>query len=414
MKKTRKLFSALLAVILAAAMLPVTVLAADEIHDVDDAAAFEEALRTVESGDTIRLTADIRDVKNFTVPAGTLTIDLNGKKLSDKERNYLEHGESRDYRQFILVPDGAVLHIKGDGELQCDLYDRSCGIQVDAGGSFILEGGTVKTIDWAENTLISAEGAVTMTGGKLIYNETEFESSGKAISSYGDLSISDGTIEGNTENHLVYWNSESGTFKITGGTFVNHGEGARILSENYDGRYTGKISGGVFTPFPVGNGGHDEWNVIQEGTPGAVIKANGTTRYAIGTKDIDHEVTELKDGDTLSFPQKGMDLSNVPDGVEVKNESGETIIINGKSIADKGTYYVDPSSGGSENVCRIGRASYPTLQAALAAAESGDTVQLTADIFNAENFAAVLVGTLTIDLNGHTLSDRDFDYEGTG
>lgn len=147
-----------------------------------------------------------------------------------------------------------------------------------------------------------------------------------------------------------------------------------------------------------------------------------------------------KDGATVKADGKGIVLvvaenvkiTGAPEGTKIVVADGATgLTVNGKSVSDDQTYIVPKtttssgsSSGGYshshtwvDNYCNgcgqfkdtvvaaIGKKGYETLEAAINAAQSGDTVKLMKDITLAQRVEASFNGT--IDLNGRTLTSTE-------
>ncbi|MFR4156926.1 MAG: S-layer homology domain-containing protein [Oscillospiraceae bacterium] len=129
---------------------------------------------------------------------------------------------------------------------------------------------------------------------------------------------------------------------------------------------------------------------------------------------------------------KNVKITGAPEGTKIVVADGATgLTVNGKSVSDDQTYIVPKtttssgsSSGGYshshtwvDNYCNgcgqfkdtvvaaIGKKGYETLEAAINAAQSGDTVKLMKDITLAQRVEASFNGT--IDLNGRTLTSTE-------
>lgn len=129
---------------------------------------------------------------------------------------------------------------------------------------------------------------------------------------------------------------------------------------------------------------------------------------------------------------KNVKITNAPEGTKIVVADGATgLTVNGKSVSDDQTYIVPKTTTGSgsssggyshshtwvDNYCNgcgqfkdtvvaaIGKKGYETLEAAINAAQSGDTVKLMKDITLAQRVEASFNGT--IDLNGRTLTSTE-------
>lgn len=157
---------------------------------------------------------------------------------------------------------------------------------------------------------------------------------------------------------------------------------------------------------------------------------------AIGVyADKDGMTVNAKDGELVLVVAKNVKVINAPEGTKIVVADGATgLTVNGKSVSDDQTYIVpktttssgSSSSGGHSHshsynetthkcscgafapavVATIGNTNgYLTLEAAVAAAQSGDIVKLVKDITLAQRVEASFNGT--IDLNGRTLTSTE-------
>jgi len=116
MKKSRKLLSTLLALAMAISLfaaMPLTASAATT-HTASNAAELGTALASAESGDTIKLLADVTYPSTIIIDsAKTITFDLNGKTLSATSGVYAEYGG----KILLANPANGQFNVSGKSEV---------------------------------------------------------------------------------------------------------------------------------------------------------------------------------------------------------------------------------------------------------------------------------------------------------
>lgn len=225
-----------------------------------------------------------------------------------------------------------------------------------AGGTFAstvsYEGAATLAIsggEFADAVTGTATNALTVSGGTFA-KETTFTT--------GTSTISGGTFNAN----LTLKNSGAGT--ISGGTFAEHVE--------FGGSGTTEISGGDFNTLEVMS------------VTGTVTVTNGTFTSGLGGYG--------QNGYTLQI--KGGIWKTQPESNAIANGYAVQLLLDG-------TYAVYAMS----NVAVVNGAGYDSLQDAVNAAGSGDTVFLVQDIYYLRQTVVIAADdNITLNLGNHTLS----------
>ncbi len=143
-------------------------------QDIRTWSALQEAINGAESGDTIKLQADLTagaHDSSLRIPDGTsITLDLNGHTI---DRNLKENGGSEG--TAIYISAGALLTVK----------DSSADSAGSITGGYGADGGGIRNI-----------GTLILEGGSVTGNRTSDRGGG--IANYSVLVISGGTVTGNT------------------------------------------------------------------------------------------------------------------------------------------------------------------------------------------------------------------------
>ena len=311
-------------------MLPVTAMA----EEVTTAEGLQNAVR---AGGEVTLGDDI--TASITVPEGkTVTLNLNGKTLTNKEGN-----------DTITVALGGTLTIEGTGTVDNVSHGRAAvynnGTVTINGGTFTRsrEAGTADPDSANSNSwyTICNHGVMTVNAGVTVENKGTFSS----VFENGYQSYIGST--GERSNYVEGTNNAAPKLTINGGTF----EGGKITIKNDDGA-TLEINNGTFTNtwnrvvFNANeatiNGG--TFNTTEEGAmavdtiggsgvnKGLLTIAGGTFNGKV-TKDAGSTVTVS--GGTF---KKGVDESYIVDGKKLD--------ANGNVVPETITIIV-PSEGGS-------------------------------------------------------------------
>ena len=329
------------------------------------------ALNAARDGDTVRLLAnhttnwsdvEAGEYSTLAVIKKTLTLDLNGWTV-----DYLEVGE--------VVPDeeGGILE-STDGNLTIvnNIQDGSHGKIKDlqfVNGSLAIQSGQIGDSDEGNLTCNGNSGTVTISGGTVL---------GLTVGKGAAVTVSGGS------EHAGNWYND-GTLNITDGTFGN------VNFRNNGG--TIAISGGTFST--IGN--TDASSTI---APMSLL-APGYAFY----KD-----NAVQDGSRHDFLQD----------VTVKEHTHT--MVNSKCACGFSCTHTNPAGAstidkdgkctvcGTQFAAGIGETYYTDVPSALNAAADGQTVRLLAN--GMLPYGIYASKTLTLDLNGHSLSGYGLNVGG--
>ena len=329
------------------------------------------ALNAAQDGDTVKLLAnhttnwsdvEAGEYSTLAVIKKTLTLDLNGWTV-----DYLEVGE--------VVPDeeGGILE-STDGNLTIvnNIQDGSHGKIKDlqfVNGSLAIQSGQIGDSDEGNLTCNGNSGTVTISGGTVL---------GLTVGKGAAVTVSGGS------EHAGNWYND-GTLNITDGTFGN------VNFRNNGG--TIAISGGTFST--IGN--TDASSTI---APMSLL-APGYAFY----KD-----NAVQDGSRHDFLQD----------VTVKEHTHT--MVNSKCACGFSCTHTNPAGAstidkdgkctvcGTQFAAAIGETYYTDVPSALNAAADGQTVKLLAN--GMLPYGIYASKTLTLDLNGHSLSGYSLNVGG--
>ena len=329
------------------------------------------ALNAAQDGDTVKLLAnhttnwsdvEAGEYSTLAVIKKTLTLDLNGWTV-----DYLEVGE--------VVPDeeGGILE-STDGNLTIvnNIQDGSHGKIKDlqfVNGSLAIQSGQIGDSDEGNLTCNGNSGTVTISGGTVL---------GLTVGKGAAVTVSGGS------EHAGNWYND-GTLNITDGTFGN------VKFRNNGG--TIAISGGTFST--IGN--TDASSTI---APMSLL-APGYAFY----KD-----NAVQDGSRHDFLQDVTVKEHTHTMVNSKCACGfsctHTNAEGASTIGKDGKCTVC----GTQFAAGIGETYYTDVPSALNAAADGQTVRLLAN--GMLPYGIYASKTLTLDLNGHSLSGYGLNVGG--
>ena len=349
-------------------------------------ATLQAAFDAANAGQTITLLDDV-NLTSAQAISKQLTIDLNGKTIS-----------STAY-QTITVNSGADLTVTdsaGGGKIANEYKGSSnpATIYLNAAGTkFTLESGTIESDPnktSLQSVAINSENSkaceVNIKGGSVTVPKAATK--GRAIVASTNsmtLNISGGTIAGGLHGVDAYSGS---TVNITGGTITARVEDTGEIKEAYGMRLIGTanvtVAGGTITGVKMDDNGY------KPDVPNVTLKSgtiNGSFYY-ISKGTITFTVAENADI-VLANDSAAKFL---PDTVKLVQNADGTYGIKA------GTY-----------VAQVGSTKYETLQEAINATVTGDTVTLLADVdlgssVSFYNKKDTSVCNLTFDLNGHTIT----------
>ena len=329
------------------------------------------ALNAAQDGDTVKLLSnhttnwsdvEASDLSTLAVVTKRLTLELNGWTV-----DYLEVGE--------VVPDeeGGILE-STDGNLTIvdNIQDGSHGKIKDlqfVNGSLEIQSGQIGDSGKGKLTCNGNSGSVTVCGGTVL---------GLTVGEGASVTVSGGST------HAGSWFND-GTLTITGGTFGN------VNFRNNGG--TIAISGGTFST--IRNTG------VSSNIPPMSLLAPGYAFY----KD-----NAVQDGSRHDFLQD----------VTVKEHTHT--MVNSKCACGFSCTHTNPAGAstidkdgkctvcGTQFAAAIGETYYTDVPSALNAAADGQTVKLLAN--GMLPYGIYASKTLTLDLNGHSLSGYSLNVGG--
>lgn len=138
----RRLLSAFLAVMMVLTMAPVAFAAEDTNTSVDSYDKLVQAIASAEDGATITLSSDINVTQTIAVKDKTITLNLNGKKLSNEEDLWDKPNKEANNWSLISVRGTGNLTITGNGTLDAKKDDCYAVDVQDVDASVTIANGT--------------------------------------------------------------------------------------------------------------------------------------------------------------------------------------------------------------------------------------------------------------------------------
>ena len=383
----RRLLSAFLAVMMVLTMAPVAFAADDAENTVGDTGSGEttpaETLQAkikvaAEKDGTVTLDKDYTE--DITIQQGqNITLNLNGKKLTNKTGH------------TITVEQGATLTINGEGTVDNVTHAKSALVNY---GEVVLdngvtlerssEKGTLSPYSNGGNsyyTILNDKGATMTINDATVKNNGGFSS---AIRNGGDencndeshLTIKDGNFSGGLN---AVKNDECGILTINGGTFSNT---SQYVIMNWN---KATITNGTFS--------------VKDSADAVLFTAAYHANRAVGELIVNNG----------TFTGNGS--QKMVENYYGSSYTGTASITGGTFSSDVSAYvaegYVQNNGtverlGETNAVAKIGNTYYKTLADAVAAAQSGATVKLLANI----NGQTVIPAdkNIVLDLNGKTMT----------
>ena len=368
-RKNRIVLCGILAVMMAFVMaMPVSANA--EISQTDVAsigdegyATLQEAFDAVQDGDTIELLKDIEVNEGINGVSYTgdadFTVDFNGFTFTSNTTNSafvivsdsspdvtLKNGTitAGPSAYCTVVTDGAdvVVTIKNMTLNNSRSYGNS--IKAFNNSTVNVNDTTVNSTNGAGGTE-AAGGIVNITncqydqGGFYDHNSTNMAASGG-----GTVNVYSGTFT--SANYGAYIFNSGGTINIEGGTFDS--EKAVLKSDttstasspstiyvsggDFAGEYS--IMDGTELSITGGSFSEDPLDYVDKGLAVAEITKKGSSEstFAVGKKAIDQKTAEAEEGDQIKIISGDADLDVPVDGVEVSNEGGGNVTVNGEPV----------------------------------------------------------------------------------
>ena len=329
------------------------------------------ALNAAQDGDTVKLLSnhttnwsdvEASDLSTLAVVTKRLTLELNGWTV-----DYLEVGE--------VVPDeeGGILE-STDGNLTIvdNIQDGSHGKIKDlqfVNGSLEIQSGQIGDSGEGKLTCNGNSGSVTVCGGTVL---------GLTVGEGASVTVSGGST------HAGFWFND-GTLTITGGTFGN------VNFRNNGG--TIAISGGTFST--IRNTG------VSSNIPPMSLLAPGYAFYKDNAVQDGSKIDSLQDV-TVKEHTHTMVNNKCACGFSCTHTNTKGV----STIGEDGKCTVC----GTQLAAGIGETYYTDVKSALDAAADGQTVRLLANGMLPSGIYASK--TLTLDLNGHSLSGYSLNVGG--
>lgn len=271
----KKVVSIALALLMVAVMLPVMAMAEGATKEVSTQ---EELTAAVANGGNIKLANDIKLTETLVVNT-TVVLDMNGHKLYN-DSNIWDEGKG-DW-SLISVRDNGNLTITGNGTLAAKANDCFAADVYDAGAVLTIENGTfIGNV----HAIYTYYGTANIKGGEYSIQQT-YSVAGKEYEFV--LNCYDASREAGTAK-----------MNVTGGTFHQFNP-ANNAAEGMKTNFAGDslvINNGEFC---VGN---DAMNVISNTSAGRAVRI-----------------------------VNGNNISGVPTGVIIHNETGHDITVNGDNV----------------------------------------------------------------------------------
>ena len=330
------------------------------------------ALNAAQDGDTVKLLSnhttnwsdvEASDLSTLAVVTKRLTLELNGWTV-----DYLEVGE--------VVPDeeGGILE-STDGNLTIvdNIQDGSHGKIKDlqfVNGSLEIQSGQIGDSGEGKLTCNGNSGSVTVCGGTVL---------GLTVGEGASVTVSGGST------HAGFWFND-GTLTITGGTFGN------VNFRNNGG--TIAISGGTFST--IRNTG------VSSNIPPMSLLAPGYAFYKDSAVQDGSKIDSLQDVTVKEHTHTMVD-NKCACGFSCTHTNTKGV----STIGKDGKCTVC----GTQVAAGIGETYYTDVKSALDAAADGQTVRLLANGMLPSGIYASK--TLTLDLNGHSLSGHSLNVGGS-
>ncbi len=337
----------------------------------------------------------------------------------------------KDYTESVVIPEGKTITLDLNGHTLTSDTDNVATVYND-GNLTIVDNGTTKgkitraatEADGSENTyyVIANHGVMTLDGIH-VSNENVEDTSSLIINNIK----ANGVYEQENPAKLTI---ESGTYFCAGGNVVKNDEYGILVIE--DGEFTcsepsGKgaiyaviqnwanatITGGIFTHTDTAEGiaysacaygGQTSSNNISGGTfSGATaiyLKPGDDTAGIVqmtvsGTAKIQGVIAE-----DVTFPMEADDSCAISGGSFTVEPDEKYLADNFEFIDNDGNGVYEVMEG---VVAMIGDAGYTSLQEAINAAETGETVTLLSDV--KENITVAQDKQITLDLNGNKIEN---------
>ena len=355
--------------------------------------SLQSAIEAATDGATVTLLNSTTE--NVSV-SKSLTLDLGKHTLSATTGSAVTVSTvSEDSETAVVITNGAIV---AEGDTDTDVIGVTA-FAVEANSKCMVTLTDSLTVTASENCVYAYGKAVVNTSAALTSDglfpaiqtdETSGMRGGTTVNVVGgSVTHANGTA--------IYFPSEKGTLNISGGVVSG-----KVAVEVRCG--TVNVSGGKL----VASGEYKasettaEGRIYESGVALGIAKmqdrevsasvSNGSISAEEGGKalQVDAEISSFVSGGTFS---QSIDASYIAEGSVVTDEDGTTTVVVGEQ---------------SDYVARIGTTGYDSLQSAVSAAQSGETVvvlkdtELTSSILFTQN--------ITLDLNGKTITSAEIVF----
>ena len=305
----KKITGILLALVLALALLPTTVFAAEEVAKIDDGTTFETleaAVKAVKEGGTVTLLKSTTGcgigtfrapkegqiaAKSFTIDFGgftyTVTDPAVGSTGTETQGFHLEWSGNGDANHKVTLKNGKIEAAKGSTNVKM-LVQNYCNLTLD---NMVLDGTNLqgsKPYTMSNNCGNVVIKDTTITAAK---NGVAFDVYG-GFQSYGDVTVTvtgNSVVNGTVEVDRGTGTQNKNTLNIESGTI----KGDLKVKENAQSVVS--VSGGSFT---------DLANAVKYAADGAVIKLAGDVTN-VGQANVKNNITVDLGGNTVTFTKFG-------------------------------------------------------------------------------------------------------------
>ena len=426
--------------------------------------SLQEAIDAANAGDTVTLLTDIALDATVKIPAGkTITLELNGKTVSMvKDATVAAHNYMITNLGNLTIQDSV-----GGGKLSYEYVGADLAmtyaantITSEPGSVLTVKSGTIENLTYDKAVIAYAidgrtngsAGDVTINieGGNITSKRQAVRIFANSTTNTGALNISGGEFTGRVIIQNASEKANKAALNITGGTFnanayktdvlyvggsnsatiaINAAvNGGTFNGEITDTNVAGFISGGTYSIRPAAELLADGYEVVvSDGVYGVAKKAVvsgeariGETLYATLADAINaanaaataQNINILKNIDVKPAVTINAPMNIVTNGYALWNSAGvsalaEIVDTNSFDITDVMNlgmvFAITAKPQAAAPVAKIGETTYTTVEAALRAAQPGDTVVMVANSDESGVYLNVS-GGIKLDLAGHTLT----------
>ena len=343
---------------------------------IDSFLELKTAVETAQNGDTIVFGGNIASADGILIDSKNLTFDLNGytytvsEGASTSNRNFKVIGNS-----VVTIKNGTIVAqgTKENGAYGTVRTEGSANVTLEnlklynyRGGGLNVKAVTGTTVTINDCEIISQYGGgVEASGGNIVLNNTKIDQQGvydngwysvaMEINGGGKITVNSGEYSGKAiatdanaanGNSVAFILSSGGTLDIYGGTFNG------IVAENANvSGFNGLIYADRAAVVNIYGGTFNSNGAILDMRNNAGTQPNPQATISGGNFSADPRVSGLYSSNLIT----------IASGYEVSAENGRYSV-------------------GKPKVVQVGDNKYESLEAAAAAAESGDTIKLLDDV----------------------------------